>query len=243
MTSRTALDDLRVFFDIDIGHEAGQLFLAAHSTALSPDAGAAPCPLVRTSAHGHGPVKAMPCSCWQPTLPAVRAAGRLVMHLFADVCPKTCENFRALCTGEKGTNDRGVKLSYKGSKMHRVIQDFMIQAGSGLRPGAGDAVPLRAGSPALPAGTAAPATDSGACAGRRLHCRRCVSQRVLRACVQPSCRAGRPCRSHTAAAGAWAGPGAPPLACRPALASTTWTGTPAGVGRCLACTWSPARSR
>ena len=53
------------------------------------------------------------------------------MHLFADVCPKTCENFRALCTGEKGTNDRGVKLSYKGSKMHRVIQDFMIQA----RPG------------------------------------------------------------------------------------------------------------
>ena len=50
------------------------------------------------------------------------------MHLFADVCPKTCENFRALCTGEMGTNDRGVKLSYKGSKMHRVIQDFMIQA-------------------------------------------------------------------------------------------------------------------
>ena len=59
------MDDLRVFFDVDIGHEA---------------------------------------------------AGRIVMHLYADVAPRTCENFRALCTGEKGVSRSGAKLHYKGSK-------------------------------------------------------------------------------------------------------------------------------
>ena len=50
------------------------------------------------------------------------------------MCPKTCENFRALCTGERGTNERGVKLHYKASKFHRCIPDFMLQArGSLLR--------------------------------------------------------------------------------------------------------------
>lgn len=70
------MDDLRVFFDIDIGHEA---------------------------------------------------VGRIVMHLYADVAPRTCENFRALCTGEKGVSSKGAKLHYKGSKFHRIIPDFMLQ--------------------------------------------------------------------------------------------------------------------
>ncbi|EXJ15902.1 peptidylprolyl isomerase [Imhoffiella purpurea] len=51
-------------------------------------------------------------------------AGTITLELFADIAPKTAENFRAICTGEKGDG-----LDYADSPFHRIIPGFMVQGG------------------------------------------------------------------------------------------------------------------
>jgi cyclophilin family peptidyl-prolyl cis-trans isomerase len=54
--------------------------------------------------------------------------GRLVFELFNDQAPETCENFRALCTGEKGQSEKtGTILHYQDSIIHRIVPNGWIQ--------------------------------------------------------------------------------------------------------------------
>jgi len=53
--------------------------------------------------------------------------GRIKFELFADVVPRTAENFRQFCTGEYKKD--GVPIGFKQAQFHRVIKDFMIQGG------------------------------------------------------------------------------------------------------------------
>ncbi|GAB5365218.1 hypothetical protein AAMO2058_001038400 [Amorphochlora amoebiformis] len=62
-----------------------------------------------------------------------RPAGRVLIGLYGDVAPITCENFRALCTGEKGESRLGTDLTYKESYIHRIVPGFLIQGGDIVR--------------------------------------------------------------------------------------------------------------
>lgn len=58
-----------------------------------------------------------------------KPSGRITFGLFGSTVPKTAENFRALCTGEKGLGKSGKPLHFAGSKFHRIIPEFMLQGG------------------------------------------------------------------------------------------------------------------
>lgn len=55
--------------------------------------------------------------------------GRVVMQIYKDITPITAENFRLLCTGEKGEGKKGKPLHFKGCSFHRIIKQFMLQGG------------------------------------------------------------------------------------------------------------------
>lgn len=55
--------------------------------------------------------------------------GRVTFELFDKLCPTTCENFMALCTGDKGRTRAGVALHYKGTPIHRVLKNAFLQGG------------------------------------------------------------------------------------------------------------------
>jgi len=81
--------------------------------------------LALSSSAGAADPKKLP-RCFLDITADGKPVGRIVIELRADVVPKTAENFRALCTGEKG-------FGYKGSPFHRVIPEFMCQGGDFTR--------------------------------------------------------------------------------------------------------------
>ncbi|ESL08504.1 40 kDa cyclophilin [Trypanosoma rangeli SC58] len=70
--------------------------------------------------------------CWlQVSIGGKPVKEKILLELFDDVTPKTCANFRALCTGNEGkvTEETQIPMTYKGSTFHRIIAGFMIQGG------------------------------------------------------------------------------------------------------------------
>ncbi|KAJ4887034.1 hypothetical protein Rs2_26782 [Raphanus sativus] len=91
------------------------------------------------------PSSQKPRECSDPSNPKVffdmtacgKPIGRIVMELFADTTPRTAENFRALCTGEKGMGKKGKPLHYKGSVIYHRCADYMIEGGDFTNEGKG----------------------------------------------------------------------------------------------------------
>ena len=118
----------KVFLDFTIGDEARR----RHSTRC---AHSRPC-LLTLSLSLSLPLALLRDRCANASRIAccVQAAGRVVLELWSDQLPKTSENFRQLCTGEKGMHVLTRRpLHYKGSPIHRVVGGMMIQGGDIVR--------------------------------------------------------------------------------------------------------------
>ena len=76
---------------------------------------------------------AMPQRCFMDFNTEGLGTCRVVLELHAGKCPLTCENFRALCTGERGVGICGQPLSYSGTSMHRIVCNKFIQGGDVVR--------------------------------------------------------------------------------------------------------------
>lgn len=115
---------LNLFYKFIVG--APIFFLFAAATGL--DGGKPPKFLIQFRDSDHVTSKDNPRVFFDIEIGGEKA-GRIQMELFKTINPKTAENFRALCTGEKGVGKKGKKLHYKGSIFHRVIPGFMCQGG------------------------------------------------------------------------------------------------------------------
>lgn len=62
-----------------------------------------------------------------------RYAGRIIFLLYDEKAPKSVENFRALATGERGVNDKGINLHYKNTTFHRVVHGLLVFGGDVMR--------------------------------------------------------------------------------------------------------------
>jgi hypothetical protein len=91
-------------------------------------------PAEETQWHARPPNPSNPVVFFDVTIGGADA-GRIKMELFADVCPKTAENFRQLCTGEFRKN--GFPQGYKDVEFHRVIKGASRRAAIGDRNAAG----------------------------------------------------------------------------------------------------------
>lgn len=78
--------------------------------------------------------------CYIDIAIAGRRMGRLTLGLYGNAYPKTCENFRCLCTGERGSvriakskKVPPVRLHYKGCDIFRIVPGFLVQGGDVTR--------------------------------------------------------------------------------------------------------------
>jgi hypothetical protein len=121
--------------------------LAAHSSVIVPAAhptarplraypqswprAPAPACLLSSSAEGWGRLEGVATTARAFLDVSIDGApaGRLEFDLFGGVAPRTVENFRCLCTGERGVGEQGKRLHYEGCKFHRIVASCFCQTG------------------------------------------------------------------------------------------------------------------